>query len=586
VALVGLRVEKQVLQDLPDASEFGIGLNNIVLETEYWDNPNNQGSLIIKQTRSSVNANGIEQSREIDEWHYEEPTEFPVWLRKETWQYCWIPKINHRASLVLVQVDTTTYWYETGLVASNPSFRRLKEGYVVYNLAPTAYVVDADGQAIMDAKGQKQPAGPTRKIPGTQRAWSSGITQQGIVERPDENQGAYWENIELEHEIVKEDSQRLLRWGFKHDYLTGKTESTGPEETRKDPESWSYPLKPTAPDLKAHDKYGVSVVLEIAGGDAEVQTPTFSPLAGAWLGETRTQMIPVGSYVIFRKQTVAPTTPETSDRFGIIETPPAYDDTTMTMENTDVEDYAGNPASAVPSVTPYTEPEDATPQPVPFWEQIDEIANAITEPGKPSAATYEDTRVDDGATYEYYCVATIANEGGPDSNHVTIQHRGGTRYSSIKQNIIQKPDGSTVIDNQAPPDPQLKIPYPQGCIGETQTYEVPAKLDDDFNDGEEGTWPSSLLADAQALGTAIAMRNFLRETKRLVGEVDTPPLLLVERGEQAMLPAMTHETWGSDIHLTTELNKRDWRIEGFDLRASKTDAGFTTSFMLFLEEIV
>jgi hypothetical protein len=546
VALVATRVEIQDLQQLPEASELGFGIGNIHIETGYWDHPflGTKVSLMVWQTRSSTNANGQELSREEDEWTWDQATEFPVFHKKDTYQFAWIPKVNHRASLLKVQTEWTSYYYTTAWVAGNPSFQRVTEGYVVYNLAPTSYQVDAAGVALLNARGQKVPSGPIRKVPGTQRAWSAAITQQGIVEKPDENQAAYWERITLEQEIVTEDMQRVLRWGFTHDYLTGQTRSKGPDETRKDPPSWQIPIKPTAPSLKAHSSGG-GVLLDIVGGQAEVEQVWPEPV-------------------------------------------PLVDGQKVVLVNTAARDFAGAPADPLPPSTSYDEPpeEDPTPEVELSWDQIANVENVEKQEGVPSKAVYLDTEVEPGATYEYYCVALIGQEVGPESNHVTAAVPSGANTSIVGVRVVDKPDGGTEVDVIAPIEPQLDalddLPMSR-CYGETEIFDVPAKLS---TRGIAGTWPSGPLTSAEALGQAVATRNFMRETQRLVAQLETVPLLMLERGQLCEVPALTHATRGNALQLQTEVNTRNWRIEGFTLKASRAGSEFDTTCSIFLEEEV
>jgi hypothetical protein len=579
MALVATRVEIQHLKDLPDASDFGYGIGDILIETGYWDHPflGTKVSLLIYQIRSSMNANGRELSREVDEFHYEQATEFPVSARKETWQYAWIPRVNHRASLLKVQEEYTFYWYENGMVGGSPSFRKVTDGYVVYNLAPTSYLIDGDGAAALDAKGQKIPNGPIRNVPGTQRAWSAAITQQGIVEKPDENQRAYWERIKLEQEIVTEDMQRILRWGFTHDYLTGHTESRGPEQTLKDPLTWSYPLKPAAPVL-AGTPSPARVTLEIKGGDAAIQY--------SWPKEWKQQCRP-DSYVIFRKQTAFPPPAFTTDRFGLYEEeqPPA-DETTTTLEVTDSQDYGGVPKSALPPQTSYSETEDPTPAPQPSWDEIDEIPQAVTTDGQESAAIYFDTQVDAQAQYEYYVIAKLGQESSPESNHVKVTCPGGMTTSSalMLPLVTVLADGTTEVDVRAPEELGLSSLDDFPSFGESEVYDVPAKLNVD-NDAQG--WTSATLKGAKEIAKAISMRNFMRDTERMIGSLETAPLLMLERGQLCGVPPMEHDIWGNALHLTVEMHKRDWRIEGYSIKAARVSGGgFESTHTVELEEQV
>ncbi len=580
MALVGTRTVVERVGDLPEASDFGFIPSSLTITSVYWDHPDlgKKVTLLIDQTCSTINVNGEEVGREVEHWNYETASEYPTWHRKDTYQLAWIPGVNHRASLILVQTEYTEYWYDSPLPSGTPCSRRLTEGYVVYNLAPTEYVVDATGKAKLDAKGQKVPAGPVRKVPGTQRAWDAGITQQGIVEAPDENQCAYWERIELEQEIVREDMQRTVRWSWKHDYLTGLTTSSGPDESVKDPLSWELPIKPDAPRLSLRDPAAGATALLLEGGDAHIrqQFPVLSE-----------RTIRCASWVIFRRATVPPTVTGTDDRFDLKDTklPTTCIEGPVTLAA--AVDYAGAPASPVPAPISYSEPEDPTPDPAPSWEQVAEVENttAADAPG-PSRGIFVDDTTEGGATYEYYAVATLGTEGSDDSNHVTAACPAAAGVSALKVATRSRTGGGMEIVVTAPPDPCITLPEIGGIgdvFGDTEVYDIPAALSS--IDGVTG-WESGLLTKANDLGKAVGLATLSRETTRMVADVDTVPLLMIQRGQLVRLPALTHDVWGNGIHLTTEVTDVLWCVQGFQFKASRRGAGFESTCTLNLEQVV
>ena len=612
--LAKTRTTKYVTDKYPEASELTIPPGSVTVEIDWWDSPVVGFSLMLRRVMTQANQRGQIVQRTIENWNYDGPLvglhQVPVDMTREVWARVWLPGVNWRESLVLVEKSRTTYTYATEFSAGPMRSRTVTGGYVIYDQAAEPWsssTPTADGGTAgekLDSRGQKRPVGPTRKIPDTARTWRAAIGQSAVVEEREINQIALWvEPYEEVREEVEVDGQVLRHWRIRHDYLTGLTEVDGPHEELRPGITGELPVDVEPPTIAAESALNAGVRIEIRGGGA-----TITQWIGGLAGPPAKQVTRLGPtmYSVYRRIEARGPRTHTGDPYTILTAPPAPPASWPRTTELGVEDLAGAPASAVPPAEPDAEPDVPVVDAPEAWTHIGDIPNATTVPEQEGYAVLYDRQVEDGWTYEYYALAKVGDVLSSESNHATVTYTGPRTYRSTVHVQVLPGQSDITIDITAPADPRMEMLGLAGAdvgYGETRTYDpVPAILETatgdtiaiDGGDGyaadNPGAWQSGLITDAVDLGRAIGLRQCLRNADRdaLVVTLGAP-LLGIDRGQTISIsdPAWTTFAGGVQVKSRTRTADARWVIEGFSVALTRRDeATFDASASISAEEML
>jgi hypothetical protein len=137
--LAKTRTTRYVTDKYPEASELTIPPGSVTVEIDWWDSPVVGFALMLRRVMTQMNERGYIVQRTVETWNY--GGEFvglhqvPVDMLKETWARVWLPGVNWRASLILVERSRTTYRYATEFSAGPLRSRTVTGGYVIYDQA-------------------------------------------------------------------------------------------------------------------------------------------------------------------------------------------------------------------------------------------------------------------------------------------------------------------------------------------------------------------------------------------------------------------------------------------------------------------
>lgn len=601
MSLAKTRTTSYVTTEFVEAPELAFGVGSVTVTIDWWDAPVLGFSLMLRREMVQSRPDGVVVQKVIEEWDYDGDLvgerQVPMSMRKQIFARVWLPGVNWRERLQLVEESRTTYDYATEFSEGPLRSRTVTAGYVIYDQAAEDWdssTPTADGStagAKLAERGQKSPAGPTRRIPDTARSWRSAINQAAIVEEKEVNQIALWvDPFEEVRDDVELDGQLIRRWRTRHDYLTGLTEVEGPYEERRPGLVGEFPFTVDPPTLEGSSAGASGVRLEVHGGGVTLEQ---------WVGLTapvkRVAKLAPEKYLIYRRVVERGSRTYTGDAFAIVTTPPAAPDPWPRVDELGIEDFSGAPASGLPPAEPDTEPETPVELEAEAWSQIAEVKNqspnAVSGEG---VAVYFDRDVEDGWKYAYYAVAKVKEELSEESNHVEVTYDGPLSFrSTIGVQVIPGARDIT-LDITMPPDRLLDaLGLPDGDVGYGETlsidplHAIVTSADGDtipiagdtFGDGNPAAWPAGLLTDALDLGRAIGLRHAMRNRDRDVATLNLAVLPLgLERGQQIGIPAVMWTTTAAGLRAVSRARTADaqWVLEGFEFELHRQDSAIVS----------
>jgi len=508
------------------------GLGSTTIYTGHYKNPTRPDEeTLIDRTKIVTNQNGTEIRKDDEHWQYNVPGGPPLRYDHIITARVYLPALGR--AFRKVQEETTYFWCFSPLTSGDNLGRtKVVNAYVIYDL-PEDPTKGLTGDALAKVINDGYQAGTFQdRIIATGKMWDQANATSAVVEDEGSTQTTKWiEGVIVKHNEVEEEFDKWTIWDTEKDALrAGGVKVSGPEYIRK--ESYTYklpvPLGPPKIDASAQTD---GIKIEIEGGGATISNSYFGP-SGKY------HVPPIG-YNVYRKIAAEPERAADDDLYGWWETPPTGPTSRLILTNTDVTDFAGAPASPLPTATTYDEPHDAEPEDPPRDTEFTRIAEVENTMGKEDVgkASFLDTDCEDTAEYEYYATAVYHTQESTDSNHetVTFSGDGGTRT----YRIINRPD---VIDAIAPIDPN----YPEADFGEVITFDLPA-------------------IDPFEIAGEIADRQFAmnRAADFEIRVTVLYPLLSLEWGQKISIPNISWETYANALHLSTETDNDVWMLTGF-----------------------
>lgn len=289
------------------------------------------------------------------------------------------------------------------------------------------------------------------------------------------------------------------------------------------------------------------IFVEVAGGGSVIRNPYF--------GEKGRIEIPPDKYNVYRKKINDP--PRTGDPnlYDWWDVAPPLPEERHIIGTTNVEEFDGTPATALPPQSSYTEPGDVDDPEKPEETQFELIATVdnlkVVQRYDSGEGEFYDQDVVDGARYEYYATALIAQAESPDSNHEEITYNGPEHH----HHRLGFLDNNSGIDITPPVDPTI----PPDDYGEVEDYDVP------FDD-EEG--------DLQDLADDIGPRVFAKNEPGFRIQMDVLiPLLGLEYGQTVELPVIDWDVYANELHMEQETENDDWMLVGYKMEFERDKQG-------------
>ncbi|MFH0901725.1 MAG: hypothetical protein V2A73_13940 [Pseudomonadota bacterium] len=450
MSLVANRTEQRLVSDFPQAGEMCQGFGDMMITTEWFDDPGGRFSLLIKQIKTATDQNGNEMVRETDDWTYEGKirgqSQFPTLHHKTIHADLYLPGVFRGGSMQLVEEQWTTYRTDIAWCDGPPSWHRVRSGYVLYDETPTGYTLSGDEvQRLRDQGYNVYDLTNLHKIPDSARSWTTCLNTRAVVRKEDAPQRAYWlDPWIVEEELVEEDFLRRLTWNMRKDYTQpGPPELTGPREERKTAQL-SFQLEIQPPTIKGEAAADLGNRIEVRGGGCVLET-VYPFRTKEWVGPD--------SYVIYRKVISEPDPPDTGDMHGIyvIDFDAPMNPGTDPVEDSSVTDFAGVAADALPPQEPDTEPDGTTPPDLDDWQVVAEVDNLEKDKKVEGRVFWYDLDVGDGGIYEYYALAVIANDASAESNHVLIGYVGTVQLTSSIVAQVHRGDRWIEVVVELPP---------------------------------------------------------------------------------------------------------------------------------------
>jgi hypothetical protein len=508
--------------------------------------------LLIESDRTITNRYGTAISREVESWSYDVYKGPPIEYNKESFSNVYLPGIGGRLYRK-VEEEKVVYWtFSPFTDGDNLGKTRMISGWVIYNLKVEEYAMPAEErQKIIDA-GMSVPTFE-KIILSSGRYWREASLNDNIVEDESSPQVAMWkDDVIVEHDVVDEQPDRWIIWTVRKNTLRpGVVETIGPTEIKKTGFSYRIPYPIGPPEIElTHRQDGI--LIEAHKGGALV-TNSWFPI--------NDYVIQPEQYRIYRKKLFEPDRTPEEDPYGWWKTPPVAPTQTSVIEDTEVTDFSGAAASALPGQTSYTEPHDPTPIDPPdetSFQLIATVDNTKDRHTDEAYGSYVDKDLVSGGEYEYYATAVIVDDESPDSNHETMAFNGAhDRWLRIGKRAL--PDGSVETDALAPDDPS--VPGIEDEMGETVSFEVPTE-DDPVEVTEE-----------------IAERVFATSSgEDLTIDVEVLlPLFGLEYGQRVIMPQVVWQAFGSDRILTSQTIDDEYMLSGFKLRFERDESGSWTS---------
>jgi len=544
MALVPNTWEDTEFLPAPSTADWTEGMGTVSVRTGYYENPSRaEERIIIEQTKSVKNQNGTEIRRDEELFTIELPGAPPSRYERKTYSAAYLPGLGR--NLRLVENEVIIYWAFTPWThTDNLGRTRFLSGLCVYDL-PVIPNEPTDDETKDAAEEEEIVYGPIKdRIVQSGRLWSGANEAASVPRKADAGQVTIWvDNVVVEHELVEEEQDKWTLWNLQKDGLRPQQVSwSGPRHVRK--ESFSYrlpvPVQPPQIDVNNRDD-GVEITAKKGG--AKITNPFFGPAGTAIVRPDR--------YHFYRRTVAEPERDADPNLYDQWESPPIPDELRAILEDTDVTDFDGAPAEILPTAQTWDEPHDAEPEDPPRDTEFRRVGTVDNVNGKhdEGEAIYLDTDVEDTGEYEYYATAEIGEQESNDSNHETITFSGaGSRRYRI-QRITDE-----VIEAIAPDDPAL----PPLDYGEVIELEIPMAVEDPMP-------PLLEVADRQFA----ANRG---EDFKLRLDVQMP-LLGLEWGQSVRLPNVQWETFGVDLHVSTQTESDKWMLVGFERRARRSDSG-------------
>jgi hypothetical protein len=506
-------------------------------------------SILLEKFQTLTNQYGTIMRRDEERWSYEVVNGPPQEYKRVTEWGGYLPGIGR--GLRKVEEEITQYWTFTPWTdGDNLGRTRLISAMCVYDLP-----VKPTKPASQDAKDKAEDAG---LIPGnlqsqilaTGRIWSEGNKNSSFVEQAGAPQAVKWvDDVIIEHDVVEEQPDRWLIWTVVKNKLKPQdVQIRGPRDVKKTGFVYQYPYPVDPPKLEVSNR-SEGIHCEAKGGG--------SIIINKYFGEKGTIQIPADKYNFYRRKVTDPPRTGDPDLYDWWDVDPPLPEERKIITNTAATLLDGSPTtppnSTLPAQTSYSEPGDDSEADEPYetaFQLIATVTNAKVEQRYDSGfAEFYDQDVVDGAEYEYYATALIAETESPDSNHELITYSGPERHH---HRLILFEGGAEAT---APEDPTI----PDTDYGEVEEFDVP--LDDEEGDVEE------LIED-------VAERQFAQNEPDFIIDLDVLiPMLGLEYGQMVELPVIDWEVYSNGLHVSQETQNDDWMLVGFQMDFSRTPDG-------------
>lgn len=506
-------------------------------------------SILLEKLQTLTNQYGSVMRRDDENWSYEVVNGPPQEYNRVTEWGGYLPGIGR--ALRVVEREKTIYWAFTPWTdGDNLGRTRLISAYCVYDLP-----VEPDEDATVS---QKQKAIDAGMIPGnkqnlilaTGRVWSEGNKNSSFVEQAGAPQMVKWvDEVIVEHDVVEEQPDRWLIWTIiKNKLKPQEVQVKGPRDIKKTGFIYQYPYPIDPPKLDVSNR-SEGIHCEVKGGGSEIINKYF--------GLSGSIQIPADKYNIYRRKVTDPPRTGDPDLYDWWDVAPPLPSERKIITNTAATLLDGSPTtppnSTLPAQTSYAEPGDDSEPEEPYetaFELIATVTNEKVEQRYDSGyAEFYDQDVVDGAEYEYYATALIAEAESPDSNHELITY-SGPEHHHHRLGLFEGGAEAT-----APEDPQI----PDTDYGEVEEHDVPVDVDE---------------GDLEEVIEEVAERTFAKNEPDFRIDVDVLiPLLGLEYGQMVELPVIDWEVYSNGLHVSQETENDDWMLVGFKMDFSRNPDG-------------
>lgn len=555
-----------------EANEWTEALGSMAIHSGYYKAPG-QGSskgrsaggddsILIEQHKTLTNQYGTIMREDDEEWTYEVAGGPPLEYNRETRWSGYLP--GKGRGLRKVETEKTLYWTFTPWTdGDNLGRTRLISAMCVYDMP-----VEPDEDASAEAKDKATAAG---LVPGskqnlilqTGRIWSEGNKNSSFVENVGAPQMVKWvDEVVVEHDVVIEQPDRWMIWTvIKNKLKPQDVQIKGPRDIKKTGFAYQYPYPIDPPKISLSNR-SAGIFIEVKGGGSTIKNPYF--------GDSGTIDIPADKYNIYRKKVTDPPRTGDPDLYDWYDVDPPLPSQRKIISNTAATLLDGSPTtppnSTLPAQTSYSEPGDDSEPEEPeetTFELIATVDNLNVERRSDFGfGEFFDQDVVDGAEYEYYATALIAESESPDSNHEQITY-SGPEHHHHRLGLFEGGAEAT-----PPVDPEI----PDDDYGEIEEFDVPL-------DTEEGDLPE--------LMDEIAPRIFAQNEPDFRIDMDVLiPLLGLEYGQTVEMPVIDWEVYANGLHVSQETENDDWMLVGFrmDFARDKDGSWGSQRTMLTLQE--
>jgi hypothetical protein len=548
MALVPNRtVYAQFPAPVDNQADWTEAMGNMVIVRGYHQNPAKpEDEILIESTTSVQNYWGEELSVVEEKWSIDRHGAPPTMYTRSTYSNQFLPALGGR-QLRLCQVEETHYWTFTLLAGNNTEnlakTRRIS-GYVVYDQpADPTQATDSDtANALTDAG--VTPGATRDRLFHTGRLWSDATSKGVIIPEEGHNQFTQWvpDVITVTDRVDEEWDRWILVTITKNALRPGDVQVSEPREIKKDGIRYSLPV-PLEPPTLSTTNLTNGVRLKVEGGGAH--------LPGGWHMDD--VYIPPEQYKIYRATiSEGDRTDDTNWNDWWEEGAEPATRNRLVIEDTDVTDFDGAPASPLPPTSGHTEPHDPdppAPEPETYFELIATLDNERTL-DLPDAgyASFVDLDVLDAGVYEYYATCTYGNDESPDSNHETVTYSGseGRSFRIAVRAGVEEDAANGVqadhVDILAPDEPSL-VWDDYGSVFE---YEIPTH------------------DDVEEVATEIAERQFSeRQTPDVITLDVLTPIIGLEYGSQVVLPNVDWTTYTDGLVQDSQTIENQYVLVGY-----------------------
>jgi hypothetical protein len=510
-------------------------------------------SILLEKFQTLTNQYGSVMRRDEEKWAYEVVNGPPQEYNRVTEWGGYLPGLGR--GVRVVEREKTLYWTFTPWTdGDNLGRTRLISAMCVYDMP-----VEPDKDATAEAKDKATNAGliPGNKqdlILATGRVWSDGNRNSSFVEQAGAPQFTKWvDDVIIEHDVVEEQPDRWLIWTIVKNKLKPQdVQIKGPRDIKKTGYIYQYPYPVDPPDFDVSNR-SEGINCEISGGG--------STIINKYFGLGGTIKVPADKYNVYRRKVTDPPRTPDPDLYDWYDVAPPLPGERKIITNTAVTLLDGSPTtppnSTLPTKSSYTEPGDDTEPEEPYetaFELIATVTNTKVEQRNDKGyAEFFDQDVVDGAEYEYYATALIAETESPDSEHQLITYSGPEHH----HHRILSFDGGA--EATSPEDPQI----PDTDYGDVEEYDVPL-------DEEE--------VPVEDIIEEIAERQFAKREPDFQIDIDVLiPLLGLEYGQMVELPVIGWEVYANGLHVSQETQNDDWMLCGFEMKFERSKDGLWKS---------